>query len=594
MALNQQIFDCSVFVSAIEATGTVSLEYAVEIQLNDMDPIPGGKCNLRSGVVRNDVNFGAKFITRVSCFSSFHRMPLYIFMNSENQRAATAFDISPLLVDAVKNNGKSSTFTVELPLQTEFNGNIGSIYANISVRHFSSDLSTIASLDTIKESDPEANTQSTDDDIVMADQEFSRKNAMTSVKRRKLPRCNPRAADLLILNKKYLRTRNALLEEVKELTQRLTNMEQFAKSEAVRKNMIKQNKENERPATAAAKKQKPKLTKEEREQARNRLYPEDHNSVVKFQPTETVPEPVRSISKSSVSTEKPTIVIEQEHSDFVNDEISDTARMKNSQNTSSSFIDVNANCEVETKKITDISPIEPPYSATNAPSAAIDNSQVDTTQISTQIGTTTQISETQTSATDESNHETGPVQSALNQEETEHVADVTDDSPLSVVFESSDVHDTADSSAVSVDFVDSSGPVSAVSSVADVADAPAAEVADAVGASNAPDVAEATDASDFTSVTSELDASNVQTVQDSENSVAQPADSFVPASTFQTESKLPSFTYSHMEDSSVIDQQHQQSEDSDGFVSESLSDSASLIKDEEDSIDTDDLEILSE
>ncbi|OHS94876.1 hypothetical protein TRFO_10807 [Tritrichomonas foetus] len=227
MESNLEIFHCQTFISILEIDNLQEKELQIKFQLNEMPQIKISSFNTIEGIDRYNIYKGFEFFTRLECFSAFQVLPVYIFLcNQEGQIiCACGFDLSPMVVDAFRRNshGKPGieTYQVPLPLQDRYNHILGQAHLEFAVQHFSTDANNIICYEELPtEVAPEP--KKVQEEKVADDSDNKKEKKAT---KKKFPRVNPRAADLFLLNQKYLNTRVELVEQVRDLENQVKRME---------------------------------------------------------------------------------------------------------------------------------------------------------------------------------------------------------------------------------------------------------------------------------------------------------------------------------------------------------------------------------
>ena len=215
MENNIEVFHIQTFISIIEVDNLPKKEILLRFQLDDLPHINITTFNVTEEVNSYQIYKGIEFLVRLECFSAFKVLPVYIFLaNQENQIiCACGFDLSPLVTDSYRKNyqGMEGTETYQVPLQLQdrYDRKYGFMHVEFSVQHFSTDLNKIFCYEDLP-SNEVVEEPSEQEEI----EPEPKKKAEKKVNKRKFPRVNPRAADLYLLNLKYLDTKIDLISTI--------------------------------------------------------------------------------------------------------------------------------------------------------------------------------------------------------------------------------------------------------------------------------------------------------------------------------------------------------------------------------------------
>lgn len=265
-----EIFQIQAFVSVVEVDYLPQKDILLRFQLEEMPHIDITTFDFVRGTRRYNIYQGIEFFTRLECFSAFKVLPVYIFLsNLESQIiCACGFDLGPLVTDAYRRTYQGiedvETYQVALQLQDRNDQNYGFIHVEFSVQHFSTDLSKVFCYEEIPS-----------DEIVEEAPELEenepepKKKVEKKVNKRKFPRVNPRAADLYLLNKKYLDTKFDLIEQVRDLENQVKRIETSRRRKIYKEKQAKKTMEDQQSyeyyssdysvSSIASQKKKPKV-----------------------------------------------------------------------------------------------------------------------------------------------------------------------------------------------------------------------------------------------------------------------------------------------------------------------------------------------
>jgi hypothetical protein len=248
MSSNLELFDCQTFISFLELATLRARKVLVKLQLGDLQPIKICDFDSQNGRTEIRLNRGIRYLARLECFSAFQICPVYIYFKTPEQQVlgACGFDLSQMIVDAYRQSSKESakfvTYQVALAIQTPFDQEIGNAYLEFSVRHFPSKLDHVYCFEELQYADTSPAKSETPVEEPVEEIHDTHAHAQSSTRRRKLPRVYPRLADLLLLNRKYLKARKTLAHEVEALEQEVRIMEAAKRKQEMKRRQQKRRK----------------------------------------------------------------------------------------------------------------------------------------------------------------------------------------------------------------------------------------------------------------------------------------------------------------------------------------------------------------
>lgn len=226
MQSNLEIFHIQAFISIIEADDLPDSQIYVRFQLEEMPEIDICAFDPQNNAHYFNISNGLDFFVRLQCFSAFKVLPAYIYLATPDLQIiyASGYDLSAIVTEAYRKscqgNHDTETYQVVLELQAPDDQIYGSIHAEFHVEHFSTDLSSMICYE--EQMTPILKEEPTEEE------DFEYEEPVKVVKKkpkRKLPRVNPRAADLYLLNLKYLNTRKQLINQVRDLENQVKRIE---------------------------------------------------------------------------------------------------------------------------------------------------------------------------------------------------------------------------------------------------------------------------------------------------------------------------------------------------------------------------------
>ena len=239
MNSNLELFECQTFITVLELESQKPKKLFVRLQLNEIPPINLGQFETAEGDARVNLYSGVKYLARLECFTAFQVCPVYIYLsNAQNQVVgACGFDLGPMIVDAyrhsIKGVAETVNYQINLAIQNQWDQVIGNAHFEFAVRHFSHDLSQIFCYEEIAPA-PQADGEEMQEDEGDGTG-GGLAHAQTSTRRRRKMMVVPRLADLLLLNRRYYRTRGKLVDEMRMLEHEVKKIETSKKRQKMKR-----------------------------------------------------------------------------------------------------------------------------------------------------------------------------------------------------------------------------------------------------------------------------------------------------------------------------------------------------------------------
>ena len=226
--MNLELFECSVLIKTLEIDSFKPKKMFAYFQFDEMPKRYIGEFDLDEGKNRIKLHKGIKFIVRVNCLLYFKKCPFYIyFSNVQSQTVcACGFDFSPLIVDAFRHSSPDNisreTYQSWLLLQNRYDQKIGSGNFKFTCRHFSADISRILDYEVPEDESQNTGTQELEEGLETLESTHAHAITMT---RKSKKHWRPIYKDLLVLTKKYQRSRSGLVNEVDKLENSIRRIE---------------------------------------------------------------------------------------------------------------------------------------------------------------------------------------------------------------------------------------------------------------------------------------------------------------------------------------------------------------------------------